>query len=158
MTQKRIDKLEVGDSVWNVKTNSPSKVESVIRRSYVEEDLVRVNFIGGSTTVTRLHPFYTQRGPVLAIDLKNNDVLISQDGNELPMISSERLAANGRHVYDLILDFNLAMTNRIFGADGLKMPDLFLIETLHSKSGFGKILTPSISKALPEEYQTSFPK
>ena len=143
----------------NQKTKTPSKVEAVIRRNWLQEELVQVNFIGGEITVTNLHPFYTTRGVVVAVDLKNSDILISEDNSELPIIAlNKNVPADGRHVYDIMIDFSLAMNDKLFSAEGLKMPDLALMEHIQSKEGFGKWMTPSIASALPIEYQTGFPK
>lgn len=158
-SQKRIDELIVGDYVLNQKTRQPSKVEAVIRRNYLQENLVQVNFLGGEITVTDFHPFYTARGVIVATDLRTDDVLLSENNIELPVISlNKAVPADGRHVYDIMIDFNLAMNDKLFAAEGLKMPDLALMEQLQSKEGFGRWMTPSIANALPQEYQTGLPK
>ncbi|SMF58029.1 Hint domain-containing protein [Pseudobacteriovorax antillogorgiicola] len=122
-TFKPMKDLMAGDLVWNPKLKKPSQIIYVFK-SLPNQALVELKMSNGvSVQVTAQHPFITDVGINQAVDIRPGDRLPSIDGKWLTVLSTGVFKSeSGQPVFDLFLNPDIPLIDRMINVDGLQVP------------------------------------
>jgi len=121
-THRRVADLKFGDLVWNPKFKEVAKV-IYLHETAPTSAMIEIDFGSRLVHVTSHHPFLSQRGLVLAQDLRPGDQLPGVDQPWKTVLATRSYRpAEGLKVYDVFLLSPRSEMDRLLNMEGLMVP------------------------------------
>ncbi|MDQ3231670.1 MAG: HINT domain-containing protein [Pseudobdellovibrionaceae bacterium] len=121
-SHKKISQLQFGDRVWNPQFKEAASVVH-IHQTAPTSSMVALDLGSSVVHVTSHHPFLSQRGLVLAQDLRAGDQLPAADASWKTVLGNRAYRpADGYKVYDVFLNSPRSARDRLMNVEGLLVP------------------------------------
>ncbi|HYX34800.1 MAG TPA: hypothetical protein VE954_17015 [Oligoflexus sp.] len=121
-SHKKISQLQFGDRVWNPQFKEAASIVH-IHETAPTSSMVALDLGSSVVHVTSHHPFLSQRGLVLAQDLRAGDQLPAADASWKTVVGNRAYRpAEGYKVYDVFLNSPRSARDRLMNVEGLLVP------------------------------------
>ncbi|MBC7659262.1 MAG: hypothetical protein H7249_06095 [Chitinophagaceae bacterium] len=125
-TLKAISDIRADDVVWNPKTQTAHRVTEVIAGPEAP-DMFEIQSGSRTVLVTQFHPFLTDRGLIIATELRQGDILIDGQSTSrvVSIVTKEADKNNLPVVWNLVLEGE-SNDDHYVNANGIMTGDLYL--------------------------------